>query len=702
MKKKYIINNISCASCASKIEDKLRKIDFINSISIDTLNNTLEVDLESDVEMSFLEGKIKEIESQIYLKEYIQDSSNQGCDDEKEFNTKKELFSLCYLIGIFIVSVTILYFIDNIIVKNIFIGILVILYIISGREVFINAFRSIKKMDFFDENTLMVTATIAAFFIGAFEEAVAVMLFFRTGEFFQEMAVNNSKKSIKSLLQIAPNIAHLKKDSMLVDVSPKDLNINDIVLVKPGEKIPVDGVVLRGESLLDTKTLTGEPIPKEVKGGDKILGGVLNLNGVLEVKTTKLYKDSSISKIIDLVQNATSNKTKTEGFITKFARIYTPIVFFISLCIAILPPLFGLGDFSTWVYRALVVLMVSCPCALVISVPLAYFGGIGAASKNAILIKGSNYLEALSDVSNIAFDKTGTLTKGTFKITKIVPQNGFSKEEVLQYAFCAENFSNHPIALAIKEEYQNSLNSHQCDNTKFENISGMGIKATCNYKDIVAGNDKILHKFDIEHNTCNVNGSVAHIAVDKVYAGYILIADELKDDSIEAISSLHNLGVEKIIMLTGDNEFASKDIAQKLGLDEIYCNLLPEEKVEIFSKFKANSRGKSIFVGDGINDAPSIAMADVGISMGTLGSDVSKESADVLIVDDKISKIAKTLQIAKKTKTIVWQNIIFAIAIKVLFIILGSFGIASMWEAVFGDVGVALLALFNSMRILKV
>ena len=637
------------------------------------------------------------------------------CDDfnaKTDFSTNKELAFLIALIAVFLGAVALLHFVENPLVKYGSIAALVAIYLISGKEVFINAFNNVKKCNFFDENSLMFIATIAAFCIDAFEEAVAVMLFYRTGEFLQEMALNNSKKSIKSLLQIAPNIAHLKlrgesgesaksHESQIIDISPKDLKIDDIFITRPGEKIPIDGVVIKGESLIDTKALTGEPIPILAKKDSKVLGGTLNLNGVLEIKTTKLYEDSSIAKIIDLVQNATQNKAKAESFITKFARIYTPIVFFLALCVGVIPPLLGFGAFSEWIYRALVVLMVSCPCALVISVPLAYFGGIGAASKNAILIKGANYLEALSNVSNIAFDKTGTLTKGVFKIVKIQPQNGFSEDEVLQYAFCAENFSNHPIALAIKSEYEKHLRNHTCTHTTHENISGMGIKATCNYQNILAGNDKILHKFNIPHNDCNIQGTVAHIAVNDKYAGYIMIADELKDDSIRAVRELRDLGVEKMAMLTGDNEFASRDISAKLGLDEAHYNLLPEEKAKIFSDFTKNARGKSVFVGDGINDAPSIALSDIGISMGGVGSDVSKESADILIVDDSIAKIATAIKIARKTKRIIWQNIGFALGVKAVFIALGLVGVANIWEAVFGDVGVALLALSNAMRILK-
>ncbi len=700
MKEKFYITNLNCPSCAQKIERELMKLDYVAYVKISAINNILEIDTTN---ITSVIKVINRIEPEVNITKKNVDFDNPSMADSNSFDTKKSFLFLGSLMVTFFVAIGFIHFSEHLIIQNIAFIVLVAIYIISGKDIFVSTFNNIKKGDFFDENTLMFIATIAAFCIGANEEAVAVMLFFNIGEFFQNAALNNSKHSIKSLLQIAPNIAHLKQDSnRIIDVSPQNLCIDDVVLVKPGEKIPTDGIVLNGESLIDTKNLTGEPIPKTAKINSLVLGGTLNLNGVLEVKTTKLYEDSSVAKIIDLVQNASINKAKTESFITQFARIYTPIVFLVALCIAILPPLFGLGEFSDWIYRALVVLMVSCPCALVISVPLAYFGGIGSASKNAILVKGANYLEALSNVSHMAFDKTGTLTKGEFSVVDIVAQNGFSQDEVLQYAYCAENFSTHPIAEAIKSLYHKSLqNTHNCNSTKFESISGMGIKATCNYQDILAGNDKILHRYNIAHSTCNVAGSVAHIAVNGEYAGYILIADKLKDDTKEAIDSLRSLGVEKIAMLTGDNEFASVKIGDELGLDLVRYNLLPEEKAEIFSAFKKDAKGASVFVGDGINDAPSIAMADIGISMGNLGSDVSKESADILIIDDSINSIVKAIKIAKKTKIIIWQNITLALGVKVLFIMLGLFGVASMWEAVFGDVGVSLLALFNAMRILR-
>lgn len=693
MIEKYFIKGISCSSCASKIENKLKNLPCVRYVSISTSTDTLSIDTSN---MESVKETIKGIEPQVTI------SKLRDHKHEDDFNVRKNILFLCGMIAIFLVNVAAIYLTDNTIIENIAIFILVVIYIVSGRDVIKAALRSIKNYDFFNENSLMFSATMAAFMIGAYEEAVAVMLFFRTGEFFQELALNNSKRSIKALLELAPNITHLKKDSEIIDVSPQEVLIGDIIVVKPGEKVPTDGIVINGESTIDTKALTGESIPKNVKVDSEILGGVINLNGALEIKVTKLYKDTSISKIIDMVQNASTNKSKTEKFTTSFARVYTPIVFFLAICIMIIPPLLGFGDFVTWIKRALVVLMVSCPCALVVSVPLAYFGGIGSASRNHILIKGANYLEALGNVDNIAFDKTGTLTKGVFKVIKIETSNGFSKEEVLRYASCAENLSTHPIANAIKEEYDKLNISHKCRNVTFESINGVGIKASCNFENIIVGNDKILHMYDIDHSTCTVNGSVAHVAVNNKYAGYILIADELKNDTKEAIEELRALGVKKMVMLTGDNEFASSGIANILALDEVKYNLMPEDKVMHFKKLKQSSNKSSIFVGDGINDAPSIALADVGISMGKLGSDVSKESADVLIINDSIRSIAKAITIAKRTKSIIWQNITFALGVKVLFIVLGIFGIAGMWEAVFGDVGVALIALFNSMRILKV
>ena len=688
---KFFIKNVSCASCAAKIENKLRSLPFVKYINISTSTNTLFIDT-SDIES--VKNAIKEIEPEVEI-------SNKEVDNN-DFNAKKNLIFLCSLISIFISLVALTRLTKIQFIEDIAPFIMVVLYAISGRDVVLSALRSISKYDFFNENSLMFIATTAAFAINAYEEAVAVMLFFRTGEFFQELAVNNSKRSIKALLEIAPNITHLKVDSKIIDITPEELEIGNIIVVRSGEKIPTDGIVISGESQIDLKALTGESIPKKAIVDSKVFGGSINLDGLLEIKVTKLYKDTSIFKIIDMVQNASASKTNTESFITSFARVYTPIVFFAALFFSIVPPLLGFGSYETWIQRSLVMLMVSCPCALVVSVPLAYFGGIGSASKNYVLVKGANFLEALNSVESIAFDKTGTLTKGVFKVVKIEAYNGYSKEDVLQYAYCAENFSTHPIASAIKEEYANLNLNHQCNNTGFKTLSGLGIKATCNFEDILVGNDRLLHEYNIEHSTCNVNGTVAHIAVDNKYVGYIIISDEIKEDSKEAIADLKKLGVKKIVMLTGDNEFASNSIAKTLELDDVKYNLLPEDKVEYFKQLKSQTKGKSIFVGDGINDAPSIALADIGVSMGKLGSDVSKESADIVIINDSIKSLAKAILISRKTKTIIWQNIIFALGVKALFIVLGLFGIASMWEAVFGDVGVSLIALFNSMRILKV
>lgn len=615
--------------------------------------------------------------------------------------TRKDAVILGILIIVFFICIGILHFASGTTPKNIAIIFLIIIYIISSKDIVASALKSAKQKDFFNENSLMTIATLAAFAIESYEEAVGVMLFFKSGEFLQELALNNSKKSIEKLLQLAPKIAHLKQDSNIIDVEIEHLKINDIILIKEGEKVPTDGIVLSGECLLDTKMLTGEIIPKRAKIGDKIFGGSINLNGALELKVSAPYCDCSVAKIIALVKESNQTKAKTQKLITKFAKIYTPIVFLFAILTAICPPIFGFGEFSEWIYRALVVLMVSCPCALVISIPLAYFCGIGACSKNFILIKGAVFLEALSSVGLIAFDKTGTLTKGVFKITSIVPQHNFNQDELLQYAFCAENLSNHPIAFAIKNEYLSRNLSHKCEIKNFQSISGLGIKAECNGKKIIIGSDEILHINNISHSCLESSGSVAHISINGIYAGYILVADEIRKEAKNALDSLKKLGVEYMAMLSGDNEKSAKSVAKTLGISEVYANLLPQDKLKIFKKLKNKTNKKSIFIGDGTNDAPSIAQADIGISMGKFGSDVSKESADILITNDSLDSLPRAIKIAKKTKKIIYQNIIFALGVKLIFIILGLFGIASMWEAVFGDVGVALIALFNAMRILK-
>lgn len=575
-------------------------------------------------------------------------------------------------------------------------------YLLSGWSVLTSAGRNILRGRVFDENFLMTVATLGALAIHQLPEAVGVMLFFKVGELFQELSISRSKRSIKALLEIRPDYANLKINGEVQKVSPETVNVGDIIIVKPGEKIPLDGEILEGDSQVDTSALTGESVPQTVKVEEPVLAGMLNQTGFLTIKVTKLFGESSISRILDLVQNASSKKAETEKFITKFAKIYTPFVVFGSLAVALLPPLFIPGATSNeWVYRALVLLVISCPCGLVISIPLGYFGGVGGAAKRGILVKGSTFLDTLTSVKTVVFDKTGTLTKGVFKVTQIAPKNGFTKEQLLQLAAEVESHSNHPVAKSIREAYGKKIDLSKIED--YQEIAGHGIRALVENKVVIAGNDRLLHRENIEHNVCNVDGTVVHLAVDNRYAGHILIADELKDDAIQAISTLKKLGVEKIIMLTGDNQAVAESVAKKLSLDSYFAGLLPEGKVEAIEKLISQSGkdNKVVFVGDGINDAPVIARADVGMAMGGLGSDAAIETADVVIMTDAPSKVAEAIQIGRKTHQIVWQNIIFALVVKGVFIALGIFGIATMWEAVFADVGVALLAIFNSTRVLK-
>lgn len=578
-------------------------------------------------------------------------------------------------------------------------------YLLSGWNVLTSAGRNILRGRFFDENFLMTIATLGAVAIHKLPEAVGVMLFFKIGELFQEFAVGRSRQSIRSLLEIRPDSANLKENGDLKKVAPETVAVGDIILVKPGEKIPLDGEIIDGNSQIDTSALTGESVPRTVKAGETVLAGTINQTGVLTVKVTKLFGESSISRILELVENARSKKAETEKFITKFASYYTPFVVFASLAVALIPPLFISGatnaDRFLWVYRALVLLVISCPCGLVISIPLGYFGGIGGAAKRGILVKGATFLDTLTAVKTVVLDKTGTLTKGVFKVAQIVPANGFSQTELMEIAAKVESQSNHPVAKSIVEAYGGKIDSS--DVKDYEEIAGHGIRAKVNNQIVLAGNDRLLHRENIPHDVCNAEGTVVHLAVDNRYAGYILIADELKEDAVQAIRDLKKLGVERIVMLTGDNQAVADSVAKKLGLDSYLAQLLPEGKVEAIEKLMSQSKkgDKIVFVGDGINDAPVLARADAGIAMGGLGSDAAIETADVVIMADAPSKVAEAIQIARKTHNIVWQNIIFAMSVKGIFIALGAFGLATMWEAVFADVGVALAAIFNATRVLK-
>ena len=547
----------------------------------------------------------------------------------------------------------------------------------------------------------MSVSTIGAFAIGEYPEAVAVMLFYQVGEFFQSLAVKRSRKSISDLMDIRPDSATVKRNGVLQVVSPESVAVGEIIVVKPGEKIPLDGIVVDGESMLDTKALTGESVPRSIRKGDEALSGCINQSGLLTLKVTKSFGESTVSKITDLVENASARKAPTENFITTFARYYTPVVVGMAAVLAIIPPLVLGGGWSEWLRRGFVFLIVSCPCALVISIPLTFFGGIGAASKRGVLVKGSNYLEALNKVSVVVFDKTGTLTKGVFEVANIIPAAGYQKEQVLEYAAQAESYSNHPIAKSILATYGKPIDQKQFSD--FEEISGHGISVMVQGKKVLAGNSKLMESEKIAYAACDAAGTKFYVAADGSYVGCILIADEVKPDSKCAIAELKKIGVEKTVMLTGDDERIGKSVADELGLDAYYAQLLPDQKVEKLEMLDKQKRqgSKLAFVGDGINDAPVLARADVGIAMGGLGSDAAIEAADVVLMTDEPSKLVEAIDVAKATKRIVMQNIVIALGIKSVFLVLGALGMAGMWEAVFGDVGVTIIAVLNAMRILK-
>lgn len=579
--------------------------------------------------------------------------------------------------------------------------IFIISYIIVGFEILKKAIRNITRKKFFDENFLMAIATIGAFAIGEFPEAVAVMLFYQVGELFQSYAVDKSRKSISDLMDIRPEYANIEKNGKIEKVDLEEVKIGDIIVVKPGEKIPLDGNIVEGKTTLDTKALTGEPLPQLVEIDDEVLSGSINLNVAIKIKVTKEYGESTVSKILDLVENASSKKSKSENFITKFAQYYTPAVVIIAVILAIIPPLIiKEASFSDWLYRALSFLVVSCPCALVISIPLSFFSGIGGASKLGILIKGSNYIEQLSKTKIVVFDKTGTLTEGVFEVQKIEPI-GITQEELLAITAYAENYSNHPISISIKEAYNEEIDETQI--TKVEEISGHGIIAEIEGKNVLVGNEKLMSEKRINFIKCNEVGTILYVAINNKYVGYILIADKIKEDSIKTIKDLKKNNIKKIVMLTGDRRDVGESVAETLGIDKVYTDLLPNDKVEKVEELLKEKKEKAnlAFVGDGINDAPVLALADIGIAMGGLGSDAAIEASDIVIMTDEPSKIVKAIQLSKRTMKIVKENIVFAIFVKVLVLILSAIGIATMWEAVFADVGVSVIAIINALRVLR-
>ena len=578
----------------------------------------------------------------------------------------------------------------------------ILAYIVVGLEIIRKAIRNIIRGKVFDENFLMTVATIGAFIIGEFPEAVAVMLFYQIGELFQSYAVDKSRKSISALMDIRPDFANVERNNKIQKVDPYDVKIGEVIVVKPGEKVPLDGYVIEGKTSIDTKALTGESLPRELKEGEDVLSGSINLNGMIKIKVTKEYGESTVSKILDLVENASSKKSKSENFITKFARYYTPIVVIIALILAIIPPLIiPNATFSDWVYRALSFLVVSCPCALVISIPLSFFGGIGGASRLGVLIKGSNYLEALANTEVVVFDKTGTLTEGVFEVQKVNAVN-ISEEELLKTAAYAENYSNHPISLSVKKAYNKEIDEKQIIDT--QEIPGLGVVANIGQKDVLVGNEKLMNEKGIEFTRCNDIGTILYVAIERKYVGCIVIADKIKDDSITAIKELKKNNIKQTVMLTGDRRDVGESVAKKLGIDRVHTELLPDGKVEKVTDLlkERSNKGKLVFVGDGINDAPVLAISDIGIAMGGLGADSAIEAADVVLMTDEPSKIVSVIYLSKKTMRIVKENIIFAILIKILVLILSAFGLSTMWEAVFADVGVSIIAIINALRVLRV
>jgi len=706
--REMLLEGLGCASCAAKIETAVNKLAEVDSASVDFITTKLIVKTDAAVDLSALSKKVTEIVhrlepdvniifpaevSALELKntELLSKGTFEANNIHKQQITRLALGAAFFTGGLIVplpAALELAFFLIS--------------YIIAGRTVIIRAIKGIVKGQVFSEHFLMSLATIGALIVSEYAEAAAVMLFYMAGEFFQDLAVDHSRKSISSLLDIKPDYANLVSGSGFSKVSPEDVKIGDRIVVKPGERVPLDGKITAGSAFVDTSALTGESMPRNVEPGNAALSGFVNLNGVLEIEVTKVYAESTVARILDLVQNAASKKPPTEQFMTKFARYYTPFVVFAAASIAVLPPLLiPEAVFTDWLYRALVFLVISCPCALVISIPLGFFGGIGASSKRGILVKGGNYLEALNDVDTVVFDKTGTLTQGIFEVTDIIATNGFSRTELLRYAAYAESYSNHPIALSILNSFDAEVDQTMISD--YQEIAGKGIKTRIDGKEILVGNSNLLAGEGVEFTENETLGTIVYIAIDKMYAGNIVIADEIKPDARQVIKELKSLGITKTIMLTGDLKSAAESIGHRLGLDEVHAELLPADKVAVFEQLQSQKtrKNKLAYVGDGINDAPVLARSDIGIAMGALGSDAAITAADIVIMNDKTSRIPEAIRIARRTRRIVYQNIIVALGIKAVFLVLGALGIAEMWEAVFADVGVTIIAVLNSMRALK-
>ncbi len=697
-KKTLILEGLDCANCARKIEERVNNLDYVNSANLNFVTKKLVIEADTsnfDIAVKETKDIVNKLEPHVKVLAEDEIKSDNSENTHNGFN-KKLVGKLAISMSLFFVAI--IFDFSN----NLEFILFLISYIVIGSDVLLTAFKNITKGELFDENFLMSIATIGAFAIGEFSEGVAVMLFYQVGELFQDIAVNKSRKSITSLMDIRPDFANIEVDGVVTKVDPNSVNIGDTIVVKNGERIPLDGTVITGVSMLDTSALTGESVPRTVNIGDDVLSGSINKQNLLKIKVTKTFGESSVSKILDLVENATNKKAPTEQFITKFAKVYTPIVVFIALALAVLPPLFiDTIAFAQSINRALVFLVVSCPCALVISIPLGFFGGIGSASKNGILIKGGNYLEALTNVDTIVFDKTGTLTKGVFEVVEIKPQSNVTVNELLELTAYAESFSTHPIATSIVKKYGYEIDQSLISD--YQELSGLGLIARIQEKQVVAGNSKLMDNYNIKYVQPETIGTTIHIAIDNVYSGYIIISDIIKTDSLQAIKELKKVGIKKTIMLTGDSYNVAEKVANQIGVDEFYSDLLPQNKVELLEEIMNRSTNKSkvAFVGDGINDAPVLARADVGVSMGGIGSDIAIEASDIVLMTDEPSKLVDSILISRKTKIVVWQNIMFAMGFKIFVLILGALGYATMWEAVFADVGVALLAIFNAMRVMK-
>lgn len=693
---KFVLMGLDCANCALKIEDSIKKAHGIKDVSVNFSNKSMVVEFDHDNRtlIKSIRETVNRIEPEVTVIECDREGSEGKAIVERSLKWEWIRLSL----GFIPFALALLMGFSNWLKLILFLT----SYIIIGVKVLKKAIINIVRGQIFDENFLMGIATLGAFIIGQYPEGVAVLLFYEVGELFQDMAVNRSRKSIADLMDIRPDYANLKKGDETIVVSPLEVQPGDIIAIRPGEKVPMDGYIIEGESAMDTSALTGESIPRDVKAGDEILGGFINASGLLWAEVSRPFEESTVSKILDLVENAGGKKAPTEKFITRFARYYTPVVVFLAAAIATIPPLLMASEnFSDWVYRALVFLVISCPCALVISIPLGFFGGIGGASKKGILVKGGNFLEAMTDIDTVIFDKTGTLTKGVFAVTQINPVPGVGEADLLHYAALAETHSTHPIAISILRAYSGKIDGNQIED--YKEIPGLGITVKTREYVILAGNEGLMKSNDIKYRSTNALGTIVYIAVDGKYMGNIVVSDELKKDAKMAVTRLKGLGVKSLVMLTGDSRKVGEKVAEDLGLDGVYAQLLPHEKVEKLESIEKNKTtgGRLVFVGDGINDAPVLARADVGIAMGGLGSDAAIEAADIVLMTDEPHKLAEAIQISRKTKKIVWQNIVLALSVKGIVLLMGAMGIATMWEAVFADVGVALLAVLNSMRAVR-